>query len=74
MASRACEEISVRRGSTASKASTVVVLCVDHLQLKPYESYFKEHLVSVFGRVKPEAWRTVCDCGASRVPWNPKPF
>jgi len=64
----------VRKGSKARKANTVVVLCVDHLQLKPYESYFKEHLVSVFGWVKPKAWRTLCDCGASSMPWNPNPF
>lgn len=74
MARRADEEVSVKKGNKASKASTVVVPCVDHLQLKPYESYFKEHLVSGFGWVKPEAWRTVCDCGVSRVRWNPKPF
>lgn len=73
-ASSAYEEISVGKGSKTRRASRVAVLCVNHLQFKPYESYFKEHLVSVFGWVKPEAWRMVSDGGAPRVPQNPKPF
>lgn len=62
----------MRKGSKSSKSSKIVVLRLDHLQLTLYESYFMEHLLSGFGWVKPEAWRTICDCGALRVPWNPK--
>lgn len=64
----------MRKGSKSNKASKVVVLHLDHLQLTLYESYFKENLLSGFGWVKPEACGTVCDCGALRLPWNPTPF